>query len=70
MADFSSQQEGKRRGTHRATLDPEHFRRFLLESRPRDLDVMLEIKDKEKSAILALGIAANDPRLVRPSAGE
>jgi UV DNA damage endonuclease len=63
MVDYSSQEEGKKRGSHRATLDPGHFHRFLAGTRPHDLDIMLEIKDKERSALAALGIARGDPRL-------
>jgi UV DNA damage endonuclease len=64
MVDYSAQEEGRRRGTHATSLHLRHFRRFLGESRPHDLDVMLEIKDKEKSALRALGAARDDPRLV------
>ena len=64
MVDYSSQEKGKRKGTHATRLDARLFRRFLLESRPYDMDIMLEIKDKEKSALEALGIARDDPRLV------
>jgi UV DNA damage endonuclease len=64
MVDYSSQEEGKRRGSHRVTLDPVHFHGFLLGTRPHDLDIMLEIKDKERSALAALMIAGDDPRLV------
>ena len=64
MVDYSSQEEGRRRGTHATTLDPSLFRRFLRESRPHDLDIMLEIKDKEASALAALRAARGDPRLV------
>lgn len=63
MVDYSSQEEGKRKGTHMKSLDALLFRRFLLESGPYDMDLMLEIKDKEKSALEALGIAHDDPRL-------
>jgi UV DNA damage endonuclease len=45
-------------------LDEEHFRRFLEESRPYDFDLMLEVKDKERSALRALELARGDPRLV------
>ena len=63
MVDYSSQEKGKRKGTHATSLDALLFRRFLLESRSYDMDIMLEIKNKEKSAIEALGIARDDPRL-------
>jgi len=63
MVDYSSQEMGKRRGAHAETLDAPLFRRFLLESGPHDMDVMLEIKDKERSALEAIRIARGDPRL-------
>jgi UV DNA damage endonuclease len=63
MVDYSSQEEGKRRGTHASTLDPRLFTGFLRDSLPHDMDIMLEIKDKERSALAALGIAREDPRL-------
>jgi len=63
MVDYSSQEAGRKRGTHAETLDLLHFRRFLDASGPHDLDVMLEIKDKEKSALAALELARGDPRL-------
>jgi UV DNA damage endonuclease len=65
MVDYSSQEKGKRKGTHATCLDALHFGRFLQESLPYDMDIMLEIKDKEKSALSALGIAHGDPRLVQ-----
>jgi UV DNA damage endonuclease len=64
MADYSSQQPGKRAGAHAETIDPADFRQFLLATAGYDIDIMLEIKDKEKSAQEALGIAKGDPRLV------
>jgi UV DNA damage endonuclease len=63
MVDYSSQEAGKRRGTHATALDPFLFAEFLRGSRPHDMDIMLEIKDKERSALAALGIAGDDPRL-------
>lgn len=62
MADYSSQEPGRRPGTHATTLDPEDFLGFLLASSPHDMDVMLEIKDKERSALAAAAIARSDPR--------
>ena len=65
MVDYDSQQPGKRPGAHAEHINPEDFRSFLQSSKPFDIDVMLEIKDKEKSAELALSIAHNDSRLHR-----
>ncbi len=66
MVDYSSQDAGKRPGAHAPTLESAHFRRFLTASRSHDFDLMLEIKDKERSAVRALRLAAGDPRLVKP----
>ncbi|MDO9323711.1 MAG: UV DNA damage repair endonuclease UvsE [Methanoregula sp.] len=64
MVDYSSQEPGKRTGAHAEHIVPEEFRQFLDETRKADFDIMLEIKDKEKSALSALEIARDDPRLV------
>jgi UV DNA damage endonuclease len=64
MVDYSSQEPGKRAGAHAEHIVPEDFRQFLKETRMTDIDIMLEIKDKEKSALCALDIARDDPRLV------
>jgi UV DNA damage endonuclease len=64
MVDYSSQQPKKRPGAHAETIDLEDFRQFLVMTGTSDMDVMLEIKDKEKSALQALRIAGTDPRLV------
>jgi len=64
MVDYSSQQEGKRAGAHVEHIVPEDFCQFLDNSRLYDFDIMFEIKDKEKSATLALELAAGDPRIV------
>ena len=64
MIDYSSQEPGKRTGAHAEHIVLEDFRQFLHETRTADFDIMLEIKDKEKSALSALDIARDDPRLV------
>ncbi len=56
MVDYSSPLAGGRPGSHAYALDEAHFRRFLEESRPHDFDLMLEVKDKERSALQALEI--------------
>lgn len=53
MVDYSTQDPTRRTGAHAATLDVEHFRSFVRRLRRRDVDVMLEIKNKEASALQA-----------------
>ena len=65
MVDYSSQHPEKRAGGHADRLDITDFRRFLQISRPYDMDIMLEIKDKEASALTAISLAEADPRFVR-----
>ena len=64
IVDYSSPLPGGRFGQHAETLDDEDFRRFLYASRGVDVDVMLEIKDKELSALRAVELARGDPRLI------
>jgi len=70
MADYSSQAPQKRMGAHAEQIVADDFREFLAITRPADFDIMLEIKDKEKSALEALSIAKGDPRLVMGSPEE
>ncbi|MCI0503824.1 UV DNA damage repair endonuclease UvsE [Candidatus Micrarchaeota archaeon] len=56
MTDYSSQAPGGRSGKHAETIDLAHFEKYLHSAKKLDFDVMLEIKDKEKSAIKALSI--------------
>ena len=44
------------RGKHAEKIDTASFKKFLNETEGLDFDVMLEIKDKEKSALKALEI--------------
>ena len=56
MVDYSSQKTDGRPGAHAHVLDTGDFRSFLAAARGLDLDVMLEVKDKERSALTALSI--------------
>ncbi|MFB5600925.1 MAG: UV DNA damage repair endonuclease UvsE [Nitrososphaeraceae archaeon] len=53
MIDYSSQEQNQRKGKHSSTLDSQKFLKFILSTNFLDFDIMLEIKDKEKSAIKA-----------------
>jgi UV DNA damage endonuclease len=60
IIDYSSQSIGERKGKHAKTLDKNHFIYMYNEfdkttkENKVDLDIMLEIKDKDKSALSAL----------------
>ncbi|HYY50107.1 MAG TPA: UV DNA damage repair endonuclease UvsE [Nitrososphaeraceae archaeon] len=64
MVDYSSQDMGngtdydndknRRKGRHAQAIDLTSFEKFLNETAGLDFDIMLEIKDKEKSALKAL----------------
>ena len=62
-SDISSEVLDGRKGSHTESIDLKLFRRFLEETRPHDFDIMLEIKDKEKSALKAVALVREDERL-------
>ncbi len=62
MVDYSSQLPSDMKGKHAETLNLGIFREFLEETKPFDFDIMLEIKDKEMSALKAIEIASQDDR--------
>ncbi|MCU0236542.1 MAG: UV DNA damage repair endonuclease UvsE [Acidobacteria bacterium] len=53
MIDYSSQKKGERAGRHAESIDLKDFARFIAAAGALDFDIMLEIKDKEKSALRA-----------------
>lgn len=69
MVDYSCQEAGERKGRHAESINLRHFKRFLEETKPFDYDVMLEIKDKEKSALRAVKAAPGDSRFVNMRQG-
>ena len=54
MLDYSSQKKGERKGAHTEHIDMASFKDFLKKTKGLDFDMMLEIKDKEKSALEAI----------------
>ncbi len=54
MVDYSSQKAHARKGSHAESLNPRDFLDFAKILGKKNIDVMLEIKDKEKSALKAL----------------
>jgi UV DNA damage endonuclease len=62
MVDYGPPGRKKNKVSHADALDPASFQAFLEESRPWDFDIMLEIKDKEKSALKSVASASNDRR--------
>ena len=63
MIDYSSPKPSGSRRKHADSIDLENFKFFLSQSLPFDFDIMLEIKDKEKSAIKAIKFAMTDIRV-------
>lgn len=60
---YSTQHPIKGKYSHAETIKLDHFTQFIQETRDFDFDIMLEIKNKEKSALKAIEILRNDPRL-------
>jgi len=50
IVDYSNQQSNASLGVHAQSIDLGRFRSFLEETKSLDFDIMLEIKDKERSA--------------------
>ncbi len=62
MVDYSLQKKNAKPGSHAESIDIKSFKTFLKASRPYDFDIMLEIKDKEKSALKAVKALKGDKR--------
>lgn len=65
MVDYSSAKKGGRVGSHARTIDVDDFKNFTGRTEDWDFDLMLEIKDKEISALQALEILSDDSRIVK-----
>ncbi|HEX3034579.1 MAG TPA: UV DNA damage repair endonuclease UvsE [Thermodesulfobacteriota bacterium] len=69
MVDYSSQEIDTRRGTHTLAIDTKHFEKFINDTKNFDFDLMLEIKNKESSALKAVEILSDDIRFMRALKG-
>lgn len=56
MVDYSTQSKNGKKCSHTNEIDENDFKNFLLISKNYDFDIMLEIKNKEKSALKAIKI--------------
>lgn len=54
MMDYSSQPGEKQAGAHTQSIDMADFEAVMVQLEGREVDVMLEIKDKEHSALKAI----------------
>ncbi len=61
--DYYSMKRKTKKGKHTTTIDQILFNRFLNETAGLDFDLMLEIKDKEKSALIALELLRKTRRI-------
>lgn len=73
IVDYSSQDtrnkgdnKSNRKGKHAETIDTILFKKFLKKTEGLDFDIMLEIKDKEKSALKALGVVREHRSTIAP----
>jgi len=64
MVDYSLQKPNFRPGSHAEKINIKDFQNFLKITYPFDIDIMLEIKDKENSAIKAIELAKKDNRFL------
>ncbi len=62
MVDYSNRAQGKRKRAQAESLDIKSFKGFLEKTAGFDFDLMLEIKDKEKSALRAVELFNLNPR--------
>ena len=56
MIDYSNQEPNQRKGKHSKTLDIKQFEKFIISVSNCDFDIILELKDKEKSAKKAVKV--------------
>jgi UV DNA damage endonuclease len=60
---YSTRNPRKGKYAHAEQIDLAHFKSFIQETQDFDFDIMLEIKNKEKSAHRAIEVLRGDQRL-------
>jgi UV DNA damage endonuclease len=64
MVDYSDYRAAGPKASHAESIDISNFVRFLRATKSHDCDIMLEIKDKEQSALRAVEVARHDKRFL------
>lgn len=62
---YSQQDQEKRKGSHSKTIDSKEFYEFYKSLKRDDIDVMLEVKDKNVSAIKCINLITQDKNIKR-----
>ena len=60
---YSQQDKEKRRGSHSKTIDSKEFYEFYKSLKRDDIDIMLEVKDKNLSAIKCINLITKDKNI-------
>lgn len=62
---YSQQENGKKPGSHSLTIETSEFVRYYESIRSHDLDVMLEVKDKNLSAVKCIHLISQESKGIR-----
>jgi UV DNA damage endonuclease len=62
---YSTEHPSKGFPSHAEKINIQHFKKFIENTKAFDFDIMLEIKDKEASALKALNVLEDDPRFIK-----
>lgn len=62
---YSDEHPTKGKPSHSEHINLSEFEQFIEETQKYDFDIMLEVKDKERSALKAIEVLKNDPRLIK-----
>ena len=60
---YSQQEQGKRRGSHSGTIHTDEFLMFYDRVKTKELDIMLEVKDKNLSAVKCINLISESKEI-------